>query len=94
MNLFWYTRVEGEKEYSDAINLQKVIRAITIESGEVLVLLDDIHNRTSEVPVTNKSGKITGMKNSTVTVQSEIYLSKEEDIKRFYELTTKVNNNE
>lgn len=89
MNLFWYTRVEEEKEYLDALNLQKVIRVITLESGQVLVLMDDIHNRISENPVTNKQGKITGMKNTTLTVQSEIYLSKEEDIKRFYELTNK-----
>ena len=94
MNLFWYTRVEGEKEYLDALNLQKVIRVITLENGQVLVLMDDIHNRISENPVTNKQGKITGMKNTTLTVQSEIYLSKEDDIKRFYELTTKENNND
>lgn len=89
MNLFWYTRVNEGKEYLDALNLQKVIRAVAMENGETLVLLDDLHQRLQEVPVTNKQGKVTAMKNVMNTFQSEIYLSKEEDIKRFYELTNK-----
>lgn len=89
MNLFWYTRVNEEKEYLDAINLQKIIRVVTLENGQVLILLDDIHNRITQEPVTNKQGKVTSMKNTTGTYQSEIYISKEEDIKRLYELTNK-----
>ena len=46
-------------------------------------------NRITQEPVTNKQGKVTSMKNTTGTYQSEIYLSKENDIKRFYELTNK-----
>lgn len=86
MNLFWYTRTTEGKEYLDAINLQKVIRVITVENGEVLVLLDDIHNRVTQEPATNSKGKITGTKNVTGTFQTEVYLSKN-DAERFYQLT-------
>ena len=88
MSLFWYTRVNEGKEYLDAINLQKVIRAITVENEELLVLLDDIHERIQEVPLLGKNGKVNGTKNTRGTFQTEVYLSKE-DAKRFYELTNK-----
>lgn len=91
--LFVYKRVKpfghekdfGSREYYDAFNVDLVIRTITFEDETVLVLLNDTHERLSEVPMTNKSGVITGYKNQKVTSQTEIVLSKE-DGARLYRL--------
>lgn len=95
MNLFWYTRVEkvegkeGQfKQFRDSFSLDKVIRSIEIEGDQYLVLLDDLHQRTQEVPVYNKQGKQTATKNVMGTFQSEIYLQPE-DAARFLKLTYK-----
>jgi hypothetical protein len=95
--LFWYVKkepiavqVEGQetkyKEYRDGFSIDKIIRVITLDDTRTLVLLNDIHNRQQEVPVTNKQGKVTAYKRETITVQSEIYLEKE-DADRLYKLT-------
>ena len=64
-----------------------VIRTVSIESGETIVLLDDLHELTKEVPEINpKTNKVTRLKRVTENVQSEIYLNKE-DAERFYKLT-------
>lgn len=84
-NQFFYLRkepnaitVEGQEltftEFIDSFNLDKVIRTVAIEDGRRLVLLDDLHTRLQEVPVTNKQGKITAYKKENNTFQSEIYL--------------------
>jgi hypothetical protein len=91
-NLFFYTRKEivapaeentetTFKEYEDAFNIQKIIRAVTLEDGRMLVLLDDLHQRMQEVPVHNKQGKVTAMKNVMQTFQSEIYLEHNDALK-------------
>lgn len=90
-NLFWYTRKEkndkGEDvEFLDSFNVNRILRTMTLDDGRMLVLLDDIHNRISEVPVKNKRNAITGYKNQTLTVQSEITLEKE-DVKAFIQMT-------
>lgn len=83
-------QVEGQeqqfKTFIDLINLDKVIRVISLPEGQLLVLLDDIHTRTQEVPMTNKKKEVTGYKKENIVVQSEIYLFGE-DIERFYKLT-------
>jgi hypothetical protein len=90
-NQFFYTRkelVSGTpenpefKEYRDSFNLLKVIRTITTDDGRMLVLLDDLHQRVQEVPVTNKAGKITSYRRESNAFQSEIYLDPA-DIERF-----------
>jgi len=99
MNQFYYTRkeplkpVEGEEvkelqyqEYQDSLNLDKVIRSIGLEDGQRLVLLDDLHERMKEVPVRNKAGKLTAIKQVKDAFQSEIYLNAD-DSKRFIETT-------
>lgn len=99
MNQFYYTRkeplkpVEGEEEkelqyqeYQDSLNLDKVIRSIGLEDGQRLILLDDLHERMKEVPVRNKAGKLTSIKQVKDAFQSEIYLSAE-DSARFIEVT-------
>ena len=57
---FFYTRkvtVPGgpadtpdTKEVHDSFNLEHVVRSLTMTDGTVLVLLDDIHERTVEQP--------------------------------------------
>lgn len=94
MNQFFYTRKEpilakeGEpqtfKEYTDSFNINKVIRSVEMEDKRLLILLDDIHERLQEMPIRNKSGKITYEMRRNV-FQSEIYLEKE-DAERFRKL--------
>lgn len=87
MNQFFYTRTEGEKSYRDSFNVNKVIRSVTLEDEKVLILIDDLHERSQEVPDINpKTNKMMGYKRKRDTFQSEIYLSKE-DGERFFNLT-------
>lgn len=87
MNQFFYTRTEGEKSFRDSFNVNKVIRSVTLEDEKVLILIDDLHERSREVPDINpKTNKMMGYKRKRDTFQSEIYLSKE-DGERFFNLT-------
>jgi hypothetical protein len=94
MNQFFYTRkepVQGTdplefKEHLDSFNIEKVIRTIIVENGNRLVLLDDIHERSTEVPDVNpKNGQTRGYKRERNTYQTEVYLSFE-DSERFVKL--------
>jgi hypothetical protein len=94
MNQFFYTRkepIQGTdplefKEHLDSFNIEKVIRTIIVENGNRLVLLDDIHERSTEVPDVNpKNGQTRGFKRERNTYQTEIYLSPE-DSERFVKL--------
>lgn len=86
-NQFFYTRTTGEKTFTDSFNLNKVIRSIENEDGTFLVLLDDIHERSHEVPdIDLKTNKMKGTKRQRDVFQSEITLSAE-DAKRFKTLT-------
>jgi hypothetical protein len=96
MNQFFYTRKvttvteEDEqpivRELRDSFNIDMVIRSVEIETGEVIVLLDDLHEQTQEVPeINHKTNKVTRVKNVVTNVQSEIYLSAQ-DALRFYKL--------
>jgi hypothetical protein len=85
-NQFFYTRKEGDKEYVDSFNVNKVIRSIAFED-ELVVLLDDIHERVEEIPTHNpKSGKVVGVQRKRDIFQSDIHL-KGDDIARFKKLT-------
>jgi hypothetical protein len=94
MNQFFYTRkepIQGTdplefKEYLDSFNIEKVIRTIIVENENRLVLLDDIHERSTEVPDVNpKNGQVKGYKRERNTYQTEIYLTPE-DSERFVKL--------
>ena len=86
-NQFFYTRTTGEKSFTDSFNLNKVIRSIENEDGTFLVLLDDIHERSHDVPDFDlKTNKMKGTKRQRDVFQSEITLSVE-DAKRFKTLT-------
>ena len=87
-NQFFYTRTEGEKTFKDSLNINKVVRTVTLEDGRTLVLLDDLHERSQDVPdVDLKTNKIKGTKRQRDTFQSEIYLNAE-DAARFEQLTS------
>lgn len=87
-NQFYYTRTEGEKSFKDSFNINKAVRTVTLEDGRTLVLLDDIHERSQDVPdVDLKTNKMKGMKRQRDTFQSEIYLNAE-DAARFEQLTS------
>jgi hypothetical protein len=87
-NQFFYTRTEGEKTFKDSLNINKVVRTVTLEDGRTLVLLDDLHERSQDVPdVDLKTNKIKGTKRQRDTFQSEIYLNAE-DALRFEQLTS------
>lgn len=86
-NQFFYTRKEGDKEFTDSFNVNKVIRSIEFED-ELVILLDDIHERVEEIPTHNpKSGKVVGVQRKRDIFQSDIHL-KGDDIARFRKLTT------
>ena len=97
-NQFVYTREvqlsptdehpDGEKvTIQETFNITKVLRTYQPAPEVLVVVLDDLHERVEERPATNKSGKITGVKNVKVWHQSEIQLSKEDTIKFLKELT-------
>jgi hypothetical protein len=86
-NQFIYTAVIAEKEYKASFNIDKVIRSLTEESGNVIVILDDFNERVTQQPdIDLKTNKFKGYKNVRETVQSEIQLTPE-DGERFYKLT-------
>ena len=86
-NQFIYTAVIAEKEYKASFNIEKVIRSLTEDSGNVIVILDDFNERVTQQPdIDLKTNKFKGYKNVRETVQSEIHLTPE-DGERFYKLT-------
>jgi hypothetical protein len=73
-NQFFYKRkeaVEGTDpqeftEFTDSINLDKVIRSVQMSTDTIVVLLDDMHERIQEVPNINpKNNKVIGTKKKT-----------------------------
>jgi hypothetical protein len=86
-NQFFYTRKEGDKEYTDSFNVSKVIRTVQMDEGDLLVLMDDIHERAVETPNINpKTNKMVGITRKRDVYQSEIHLFGE-DIVRFKNTT-------
>ena len=87
MSLFFYTRkTEDDKVYKDSFNLNKVVRSVQIDDNKVLVLLDDTHDRSEDVPdVDPKTGKTKGIKRQRNTYSTEISLF-DEDVTRFNNL--------
>ena len=86
-NQFFYTRKDGDKEYMDSFNVNKVIRTVAMDDNDLLVLLDDIHERVTETPNINvKTNKMIGVTRKRDVYQSEIHLHGE-DIVRFKNAT-------
>jgi hypothetical protein len=87
MSLFFYTRkTEDGKIFTDSFNLNKVIRSVQVDDNKVLVLLDDAHDRSEDVPdIDPKTGKQKGIKRQRNTYSTEISLV-DEDVTRFNNL--------
>jgi hypothetical protein len=87
MSLFFYTRkTEDGKVFTDSFNLNKVIRSVQMDENKVLVLLDDAHDRSEDVPdIDPKTGKQRGIKRQRNTYSTEISLV-DEDVTRFNSL--------
>ena len=94
-NQFFYTRrepIQGTdpvefKEFTDSLNITKVIRSVRMDDENLVVLLDDIHERIKEVPnINTKTNKVIGMKKVSEVFQTEVYLQGK-DIERFESIT-------
>lgn len=86
-NQFFYKAVIDEKEYTASLNINKVIRSLSIDEGGLIVVLDDFNERVTQQPdIDLKTNKMRGMKSVRETVQSEILLN-EQDAIRFKEIT-------
>ena len=86
-NQFFYTRKDEDREYTDSFNINKVIRTVQMGDDDLLVLLDDIHERVMETPNINpKTNKMIGVTRKRDAYQSEIHLYGE-DIARFKNVT-------
>lgn len=94
-NQFFYTRrepIQGTdpvefKEFTDSLNITKVIRSVRMDDENLVVLLDDIHERIKEVPnINTKTNKVIGMKKVSEVFQTEVYLQGR-DIERFESIT-------
>ncbi len=92
-NQFFYTRKEQAQgseeilEFTDSINVNKVIRSVMVDKDTLVVLLDDIHERVQETPNINlKTNKVIGVNRKREIVQTEVYLTGD-DITRFRKLT-------
>jgi hypothetical protein len=89
MSLFFYTREVDGKIYTDSFNLNKVVRSMQVDDNKVILVLDDLHERSENVPdVDPKTGKVRGQKRERNTFQTEITLTGE-DIIRFHNLANK-----
>ena len=90
MSLFFYTReVDNGKIYTDSFNLNKVVRSMQIEDEKVILVLDDIHERSENVPdIDPKTRAVKGQKRERNTFQTEITLTGA-DVARFHNLANK-----
>ncbi len=87
-NQFFYTIVTSDEKAAPvrgSFAVNRVIRTIEYEPGQIICLLDDFHQETRQVPTqVGKNGKTTMIK-SVETIASEIFLN-EEDTTRFIAL--------
>lgn len=82
MSQFFYTRKTDDKSYIDSFNLNKVIRSVEMEDNSLLILLDDMHERSENVPdIDMKTNKMKGYKRERKVYQSEITLEGDDIIK-------------
>jgi hypothetical protein len=77
----------SEKIYTDSFNIDLVIRSKELPSGQIIVLLNDLHDQYDTVPMFNKGGKPVGTRKEKATYQSEIILEVE-DAERFKKATS------
>jgi len=85
MSLFFYTRKMDDKSYTDSFNLNKIVRSVAMEDGTLLILLDDLHERSRDVQAPNIKTNKMEIKRVRETFQSEITLEGD-DVTRFNNL--------
>ena len=87
-NQFFYSRRDDNgSHFIDSFNINKVIRTVQMSADDLLVLLDDIHERVIETPnINTKTNKMIGVTRKRDVYQSEIHLTGE-DIVRFKNAT-------
>jgi len=87
-NQFFYSRKDDNgSHFIDSFNINKVIRTVQMDENDLLVLLDDIHERVIETPnINTKTNKMIGVTRKRDVYQSEIHLTGE-DIVRFKNAT-------
>lgn len=78
-----------QKETKSSFNMNKVIRSMEIENGNLIIILDDFHEDmvTAADTLNLKTNRVIHGKKEKAIVQSEIHLSPE-DKERFFKLTT------
>ena len=77
----------AELEFRNAIQIDPEFVSVQMNDDTIVVLLDDMHERTTEVPNINvKTNKMIGTKKKVEVYQTEAYLYGE-DIERFRTLT-------
>jgi hypothetical protein len=81
MSQFFYTRKTDDKTYTDSINLNKVIRSVEMEDGSLLILMDDIHERSRDVQSPNIKTNKLEVKRVREVFQSEVTLEGDDVIK-------------
>ena len=82
MSQFFYTRKTDDKSYTDSFNVNKVIRSVEMEDNSLLILLDDMHERSENVPdIDMKTNKMKGYKRERKVYQSEITLEGDDVVK-------------
>lgn len=75
----------------DYFNLENYVRAVTIENGSIVVMLNDGHEESREIPTLKNDKKPASLANIKMERQrqyvcSEIVISKPEDIERLREI--------
>ena len=81
-NQFFYTRREPIQD-TDPVEF----KSVRMDDENLVVLLDDIHERIKEVPnINTKTNKVIGMKKVSEVFQTEVYLQGK-DIERFESIT-------
>lgn len=88
-NQFTYTLKEEDKEYTNSFNINKIIFTVEKDDGNLLVVLDDIHERVFEEAIIHpKTNKPTGgVSRKREMVQTQVILAGD-DVTRFRKLTT------
>lgn len=87
-NLFFYTRTEGDQEFLESFNVNKVVTTMQKTSGELVIGLDDFYLRPFEVPAINpKTGNPTGKTVIRKEMAQTVITIKGDDILRFKNLT-------
>jgi iron only hydrogenase large subunit-like protein len=82
MSQFFYSRKDGEVIRTDSFNTNMVIRSVEMEDGSLLVLLNDIHERSRDIQdIDIKTNKVKGVKRQRDVFQTEITLEGDDVVK-------------